>query len=77
MTKVIQQISYNDGKSYLYLTGWDEDNKILRYRSDTSGREEVSEEVVLTDDGKVVLSGAWFDVHYLLKFIEENKEDEG
>ena len=73
MTKVIQQVHFHDG-SDLYICGWDEDNKILRYRNTLSGSQQISEEVNI-DGGKVLLSGCWFELPYLLKFIEENNDD--
>lgn len=71
MSKIIQQVHFNDG-SDLYICGYDEENNILRYRNSLSGQQQISEEIKIDGD-KVLLSGCWFQLNYLLKFIEENK----
>jgi hypothetical protein len=74
MGKVIQQIPFPDGRT-LYLCGWDDDNRILRYRCTGSGSQEVSEEVKIEGE-TVYLADYNFPTTFLLKFIEENSEDD-
>lgn len=71
-SRVIQQVHFADGTD-IYICGWDEENNILRYRNNISGTQEISEEIKI-DGNRVLLSTCWFQLEYLLKFIEENTD---
>ena len=73
MGKVIQQVTFKDG-TLLYITGWDDDNMILCYRKSDNAK--LTSEVVKIDGEKVLLSDCWFNIAFLEKFIEENKQNE-
>ena len=73
MGKTIQQVAFADHTPF-YITGWDDENQILRYWKDGK---RASEEVNIDEKAqRVMLSTCWFPLAFLMKFLHENQPEE-